>query len=71
MPMSQGHEEGGFIQVLERTCEITFSFFLFKKGLILLCVVWMFCLHAGLCTMCVIGALGGQKRAWDPIELEL
>lgn len=71
MPMSQGHEEGGFIQVLESTCEITFSFFLFKKGLILLCVVCMLCLNAGICTMCMTGALGGQKRAWDPIELEL
>lgn len=45
--------------------EWAFRFFHF-----VLCV-WMFCVHACLFTMCVLGALGGQKRVSDPPELEL
>jgi hypothetical protein len=29
-----------------------------------------FCMHACLCTTCLLGALGGQKRTADPLELE-
>ena len=36
----------------------------------ILCV-WIFCLHVCLCIMCVPGACRGQKRASDPVELEL
>lgn len=32
---------------------------------------WVFCLHAHLYTTGVTGADGGQKRASDPLELEL
>lgn len=31
----------------------------------------MFYLHLRLYTLCVLGALGGQKSASDPLELEL
>lgn len=31
----------------------------------------MFCLHVGMCERCLSGALGGQMRASDPLELEL
>lgn len=31
----------------------------------------MFCLPVCMCTTCVPGALGGQKRASDPLGLEL
>ena len=29
------------------------------------------CVHICLCTSCVFGACGGQKRALDALELEL
>ena len=32
--------------------------------------MWMFCQHVCLCNTCV-GALGGQKKVPDPLELEL
>lgn len=31
----------------------------------------MFCLHVDMCTMCVPGACGGQRKVLDPPELEL
>jgi hypothetical protein len=31
----------------------------------------MFCLHVCLCTVYMSGALGGGKRALDPLEVEL
>ena len=31
----------------------------------------MFCLHISICTMCVPGAYGSQKRALDLLELKL
>ena len=31
----------------------------------------MLCLHVCMCTTCLPGAPGGQKRASDPLELEL
>lgn len=31
----------------------------------------MFCLHVHICTMCMLGTSGGQKRASDPLMLEL
>lgn len=43
---------------------------MFKKISIILCV-WVFCLYACLCTMCMLGAHRGQKRILDPLELEL
>lgn len=33
--------------------------------------VWVFCMHIHLCTKCHPGALGGQKMALEPLELEL
>jgi hypothetical protein len=33
--------------------------------------VWVFCLHICLCTVCVPGAHGSQRRVSDPLELEL
>jgi hypothetical protein len=44
--------------------------FVFKIYLFLL-YVYGFCLHVFLCTTRVPGAHGGQKRASDPLELEL
>lgn len=35
--------------------------------LFLLLHVWLFCLHACLCAMCMPGASGGQRRVLDPI----
>lgn len=38
----------------------------------ILCLrVWMLCLHGCLCTTCVPGANGGQKRMLAALELEL
>lgn len=34
-----------------------------------ICIV--FCLHVCLCTTCLVGALGNQKMAVDPLELKL
>jgi hypothetical protein len=39
-------------------------------NLFLFYVCEVFCLHVSLCTMCMPGACGGQKRASD-LELEL
>ena len=36
----------------------------------MICVL-MFCLHVCLCTMYMPGALGGQNRVADPLELKL
>lgn len=36
----------------------------------MLCV-WLFCLHIYLCTAYVPDAHGGQRQAWDLLELEL
>lgn len=48
-----------------------FIFYLkYLKILFILCVN-VFCLHACLCTVCMIGAQECQKRVWDPQELEL
>lgn len=33
--------------------------------------VWLFFLHVFMCTMYVPGAQRGQRRVWDPLELEL
>lgn len=33
--------------------------------------VWLFCLCVHLCTTSMLGAHGGQKKASDPLELEL
>lgn len=31
----------------------------------------MFCLHVHVCTMCISGALGSQRKAWEKLGLEL
>lgn len=36
-----------------------------------LCVLCVFCLHVCMYTTCLLGAREGQKRASDPLELEL
>lgn len=47
---------------------VTWTFFL--SFLITVCV-WVFSLHVYICTMCMPGAQRGQKRAPDPLTLEL
>lgn len=47
-------------------------FYQYLKNICLFCV-WMFCLHASLCTTCVVLAEseGDQKRVLDPLELQV
>lgn len=33
--------------------------------------VWVVCMHVQMCTLCMPGACGGQKRLLDPLQLEL
>lgn len=44
--------------------------FLMGFVLFVLCV-WVFCLHVCLCPTCMAGVCEGQKRALDPLKLEL
>lgn len=44
---------------------------IFKFIIILFSCIGVFCLYVCLCTICVSSALRGQKRALDPLELEL
>ena len=48
----------------------TFTHFKFEFRIYFLCV-WLCCLHVYLCTVYMPGAFRGQKRASDPLELEL
>jgi hypothetical protein len=47
-----------------------FIFYLVLYLNFILCV-WLFCLHVCLCTTCMPCACRGQKRASDPLEVEL
>ena len=33
--------------------------------------MYVFCLYVWMCTICIPNACGGQRRASDPLELEL
>lgn len=52
-------------------CKVLFSIFtkIYFLFYFILCV-WVFCLHAWLCSTCVSGIRRGQKQALGPLELE-
>lgn len=49
----------------------TFYLFIFKDLFISITCVYMFCLNARRCSMCVPRVHRGQKRALKPLQLEL
>lgn len=72
---------GGLLQLLKspascivsggsQTCSLRSVISSWPSFLILLCV-WMFCLEVSLCTTCRSGALGGQEKVLNPLELKL
>jgi hypothetical protein len=44
---------------------------LFFKDLFVIVCVWVFCLHACLCTMLMPSAHKGQRRMLNPLEQEV
>lgn len=46
------------------------QFFFLKKIYLILHLLWMFCMHACMCTRGMPGSLESQKRSLDPLEQE-
>ena len=49
----------------------SFTVVIFKSLTCFIWCEWAFCLHVSKHTVCMPGACGGQKRAPDPLQLEL